>query len=94
MRVVVGRFRGAARTWTQSIRTPLDGDLELSLRLPFGAGHMLDLLDSRGVVVASGLWSGAGVRTLRYRICGQRSVRIRVGRAGGPRKFEVRVSVP
>jgi hypothetical protein len=94
MRVVSGRFRGAARTWTQSIRTPLDGDLELSLRMPLGAGHTLDLLDSRGVVVASGLWSGSGVRTLRYRICGQRSVRIRVGRAGGPRKFEVRVSVP
>jgi hypothetical protein len=94
LRVVAGRFRGGARTWTQSLPTLLDGDLELSLRMPLGAGHTLDLLDSRGVVVARGLWSGSGVRTLRYRICGQRSVRIRVGRAGGPQRFQVRVRVP
>jgi hypothetical protein len=94
LRVLAGRLRNGARTWTHSIMTPLDGDLELSLRMPLGAGHTLDLLDSRGLVVASGLWSGSGVRTLRYRICGQRSVRIRVGRAGGPQRFQVRVNVP
>lgn len=91
--VVAGRFR-TERTWSRSIQTPLDGDLELTLRMPLGAGHTLDLLDSRGTVVAHGLWSGSGVRTLRYRICGQRNVRVRVGREGAPPRFQVRVRVP
>ena len=93
-RLVAGRFRAGIRTWTHSLQTGLDGDLELTLRMPLGAGHTLELLDSRGTVVARGLWSGSGVRTLRYRICGQRSVRIRVGRAGGPQRFQVRVRQP
>lgn len=94
LRLVVGRLRDGARAWTHSIQTPLDGELELSLRMPLGAGHTLELLDSRGGVVARGLWSSSGVRTLRYRICGERSVRVRVGRAGGAPRFQVRVNVP
>jgi hypothetical protein len=93
-RIIGGRLRDAARTWTHTIATPLDGNLELSLRMPLGSGHTLELLDSRGGIVARGLWSGSGVRTLRYRICGQRSVRVRVGRAGGEPRFQVRVNVP
>lgn len=93
-RVVAGRFRGAARTWTHAIATPLDGDLELSLRMPLGTGHTLELLDSRGTVVAKGLWSGSGVRTVRYRVCGERSVRVRVGRAGAAARFQLRANVP
>jgi len=93
-RLVTGRFRGEARRWTHSIATPLDGDLELSLRMPVGGGHTLELLDSRGAVVARGYWSASGVRTLRYRICGQRSVRVRVGRASGEPRFQVRVNLP
>ena len=93
-RVVTGRLRDGARTWTHTIATPLDGDLELSLRMPLGAGHTLELLDSRSAVVARGLWSGSGVRSLRFRICGQRSVRVRVGRAGGATRFQLRLNVP
>ena len=91
---IVGRFRNQARTWTRAIATPLDGDLELSLRMPLGAGHTLELLDSREAVVARGLWSGSGVRSLRYRVCGERSVRVRVGRAGGAPRFQLRANVP
>lgn len=91
---IVGRFPSQARTWTRAIATPLDGDLELSLRMPLGAGHTVEVLDARGVVLTRGLWSGSGVRTLRYRICGERSVRVRVGRAGGAPRFEVRVNAP
>jgi hypothetical protein len=94
LRVIAGRFRSGARTWTHQVQTPLDGDLELSLRMPLGAGHTLELLDSYEAVVARGLWSGSGVRTVRFQICGQRSVRVRVGRAGGAPRFQVRVSVP
>lgn len=93
-RVVKGRLAGGTRTWTRAIATPLDGDLELSLRMPVGAAHTLALLDSRGAVLARGQWTASGVRTLRYRLCGERSVRIRVGRAGDPTRFQVRVNVP
>ena len=93
-RRIVGRFRNEARTWTRAIATPLDGDLELSLRMSLGAGHTLEVLDSRGVVLTRGLWSGSSVRTLRYRVCGERSVNVRVGRAGGAPRFQVRVNVP
>ena len=93
-RRIVARFRNQARTWTRAIATPLDGDLELSLRMPPGAGHSLELLDSHGAVVASGLWSGSSVRTLRYQVCGERTVRVRVGRAGGASRFELRANVP
>jgi hypothetical protein len=93
-RRIVGRFHNQGRTWTRAIATPLDGDLELSLRMMLGAGHTLEVLDSSGAVLARGLWSGSGVRTVRYRICGERSVRVRVGRAGGAARFEVRVNAP
>jgi len=93
-RRIVGRFRNKARTWTRAIATPLDGDLELSLRMALGAGHTLELLDSHGAVVANGLWSGSSVRTLRYRVCGERAVRVRVGRAGSAPRFELRANVP
>ena len=52
------------------VATPLDGDLELSLRMPLGAGHTLEVLNTRGAVVSRGLWSGSSVRTLRYQVCG------------------------
>lgn len=91
---LAGRFRVGVRTWTRSAQTLLDGDLEVTLRMPLGAGHTLELIDARGAVLARGLWSGSGVRTLRYRVCGQRSVRIRVGRTGGPPRFQVQMNVP
>lgn len=93
-RLITGRLAAGARTWTRSIATPLDGDLELSLRMPVGAAHTLALLDSRGAVLARGHWTGSGVRTLRYRICGERSLRVRVGRSGGATPFQVRAMVP
>ena len=43
----------------------------------------------RGAVLTRGLWSGSGVRTLRYRVCGERSVRVRVGRAGAAPRFQL-----
>jgi hypothetical protein len=90
---IVARFPGRARTWTRVISTPLDGDLEITLRMPLGAGHNLELLAPRGGVLVRGAWSGSGTRTVRYRVCGERAVRVRVGRAGAPR-FRLQVRVP
>jgi hypothetical protein len=93
-RIVAGRFAARSSSWTYALTTPLDGDLELKLSVPFGAGHTLELLDSRGVVAARGLWSGSGVRTLRYRVCGERSLSVRVRSAGTPRRFVLSTTIP
>ena len=93
-RLIGGRFGGRARTWTRSVSTLLDGDLTVTLRLPFGAGHTLELLDDRGAVVAKGAWSASGVRTVRYRVCGARKLAVRVHRAGAPPRFTLRIDAP
>lgn len=93
-RTVAARFARRAGSWTTALPTPLDGDLELRLSIPFGAGHTLELLDSRGAVAARGQWSGSGMRTIRYRVCGERSFTVRVRSAGAPRRFVLRASTP
>lgn len=92
-RVVRGRFAGSARISNLSVATPLDGELEVKLTMPLGAGHTLELRDERGAVLARGLWSRSGQRTLRFRLCGQRSVTVRVTRSGPPR-FTLTVTAP
>jgi hypothetical protein len=91
---IAARFPGRARTWTRAISTPLDGDLEITLRVPLGAGHALELLGRDDAVLVRGAWSGSGTRTIRYRVCGERAVRIRVGRAPGAPRFRLHVRVP
>jgi hypothetical protein len=93
-RTVAGRFAGRSRSWSTPLATPLDGDLEVTLRMPLGAGHTLELVEAGGGVVARGLWSGSGTRTIRHRVCGRRSFTVRVRNAGGPRRFVLRASVP
>jgi hypothetical protein len=88
-----GRFAGRSRVWARALETRLDGDLEVRLRLLAGAGHAVALLDG-GEVVARGAWTGSGVRTLRYRVCGSRALTLRVTRAGGPAAFTLTVAQP
>jgi hypothetical protein len=83
------------RTWSVRLTTPLDGDLRVTLRLPAGAGHSLTLLSADGgKLLARGLWAGVGTRTLGYRVCGNRSLVVRVTRNGRPSLFSVQVSRP
>jgi hypothetical protein len=86
--------QGRTRTWSLPVATPLDGDLTVKLQVP-ARGYRLTLLSSdRGSVLASGRSAGRGTKTLRYRVCGRRSVVVRVSGAGAPRAFSVQVSVP
>jgi hypothetical protein len=91
-----GRFGPRSRpVWTRLVATPLDGDLEVELRMRRGALYGLTLLAADGrTILARGLWSGAAERQLRYQVCGARAVRIRVARAGAPGSFSLRWTRP
>jgi hypothetical protein len=84
-----------SRSWSVRLATPRDGDLRATLRLPAGAGHSLTLLSADGdQVLARGRWAGVDSRTLGYRVCGHRSLVLRVTRNGRPGRFSVQVSRP
>jgi len=95
-RTLRGRFRPRGPvTWSRSLATPLDGDLDVVARLPIGAAYRLSLVTPDGHVAARGLWSRAGEQRLQFRVCGQRTVLLRVARSGGaPGAFSVLVTEP
>jgi hypothetical protein len=89
VRVVRARFAGGTRTWTLPLKTTLDGNLEVALEKRAGARHSLQLVDGAGRVLA-----GTTAKTsLRFTICGQRTLTVRVRRSGSVR-FGLRVLVP
>jgi hypothetical protein len=45
-------------------------------------------------VLARGLWAGVSSKTLNYRVCGHRSLVLRVTRNGRRGRFSVQVSRP
>jgi hypothetical protein len=84
-----------SRRWSVRLTTPLDGDLKVTLRLPAGSGHELTLLSAdRSNVLARGLWAGSSSKTLNYRVCGARSLVLRVARNGRPGRFSVQANTP
>jgi hypothetical protein len=88
------RVRSGTRTWTTTVATPLDGDLEVSVKLAPGAGARLDVLDGRGGgTAARGLWASVTEQRASFRICGSRTVRVRVAARAGTR-FSLGVASP
>jgi hypothetical protein len=95
VRVIKGSFAGRRQSWTTSLRTPLDGDLRIAVTVPGGGGDDATLLSADGrTILSRAAWSSAGGRILEYRVCGTRSVRLRVSRSGGPARFTLRVALP
>jgi hypothetical protein len=93
-RVVKARFAGRSRSWTYVLSTPLDGDLALTLSTPLGSTHGVEIRTGDQRVLARGLWSGSGKQTLNYRVCGERSVVVRVTRQAGVPRFTLRIDAP
>lgn len=93
-RVVKARFAGRARSWTYVLSTPLDGDLTLTLRTPLGSTHGVEIHAGDQRVLGRGLWSGSGEQTLSHRVCGERSVVVRVTRQAGAPQFTLRIDAP
>ncbi len=88
---VRGRFKGSARVWTATLVTPLDGDLSVK----GGASNDVALVSADGhTVVARSTWTSAGGKVAAYRVCGARSLRVRVSRLRRAASFTLRISKP
>jgi hypothetical protein len=88
-------FLRRGRTWTKTVSTPLDGDLRVRVSVPGDGADDVKLLSSDGkTVLASGSWDSSGSKSVQYRVCGQRSLKVRVIRGGAAARFTLRVSLP
>jgi len=88
---VRGRFKGSARYWTATLATPLDGDLSIKV----GASDDLSLRSGDGrTVLARSAWTSTGGKFAAYRVCGTRSLQVRVSRLRAAASFTLRISRP
>jgi hypothetical protein len=94
-RMIRQKFLRRSRTWTAQVATPLDGDLRLRVTAPGGGAPDVTLLSSNGqTVLATGSWESTGGKSVAYRVCGTRSVRVRVTRGSAAPRFSLHVTVP
>jgi hypothetical protein len=92
---ISGKFLRRSRTWSTRVSTPLDGNLRVRVTAPDGEANDVTLLSSDGrTVVATGSWDSSGGKSVQYRVCGARSVKVRVTRGGAAARFTLRVTVP
>jgi hypothetical protein len=90
-----GRFLRRARTWNAQVATPLDGEIRIQVKVPGGGADDVTLLSSDGrAVLATGSWDSSGARLAEYRVCGSRSLKVRVRRGGAAARFALRVTAP
>ena len=55
----------------------------------------MTLLSSNGrTVLATSSWDSSGGKSVGYRVCGARSVKVRVTRGGASARFTLRVTTP
>ena len=93
--MIRGKFLRRSRTWNGQVATPLDGDLRVQVSVPGGGADDVTLLSSDGrTVLAAGSWTGSGAKVAEYRVCGTRSVKVRVKRGGPAARFSLRVTAP
>jgi hypothetical protein len=91
----VGTFaRGKPKIWQLPLTTPLDGDISVDVRMPAGAGYDVSLRGADGSMLARALWSASNVKSVTYRVCGRRTVLLRVARTGAAGRFRVTTTVP
>ena len=91
-----GRFvKRGAKVWQRAVKTPRDGTIIVTLGMPAGPRHSVELVAADGRTVLS-KWTGwtTRSRTIETTVCGQRSVFVRVTRGNAPTSFTVSVSTP
>ena len=92
---ISGKFLRGSRTWSTQVATLLDGDLRLRVTAPGGGGDDVALLSGDGqTVLATGSWDSSGGKSIEYRVCGARSVKVRITRGTTAARFTLRVVVP
>jgi hypothetical protein len=83
-----------ARVRTVSVATPLDGNLQVSLRGVRNARVSFDLIGSNGARVSHTIVTGAVTRTLKTQVCGARAYSARVTLQRGSGSFRLAISKP
>jgi hypothetical protein len=92
---VNGRFAPKSRSWTRRVSTPLDGELRVAVTVPGTGADDVKLLSADGrTVLSTGTWNSTAGKSLEYRVCGARSVQVRITRGGSPARFTLRVARP
>lgn len=86
-----GHFAKRSSTWSRTLATPLDGDLSVAVKS--AAGLTLRSEDGRQIL-ARGAWNGTGGTSATYRICGARSLQVRLNRNGTAARFALRITIP
>jgi hypothetical protein len=89
------KFLRRGGTWTTQVATPLDGDLRIGVTVPGGGADDVTLLSGDGeTVLATASWNSSGGKSVEYRVCGARSLKVRVTRRAAAARFTLRVVVP
>jgi hypothetical protein len=83
-----------ARTRTVTVQTPLDGNLQVTLRGARNTRVAFDLFGGDGARLLHSIVAGTTTRTLRATVCGTRSYRARVTLQRGSGAFRLTVSKP
>jgi hypothetical protein len=92
---VRGTFLRRSRVWASTVPTPRDGDVRVQLTVPGGEiGDVKLVTDDGRATLATGSWDSRGGKSLAYRVCGARSLRVRLTRNGAATRFTLRITVP
>jgi len=89
--VIRGRFAKGRPTWSTTVATPLDGDLRVDVA---SAADLTLLSVDRHQILARGSWTGAGRKSATLRVCGARSLQVRLRRNGAAARFALRMTIP
>lgn len=94
-RTVLRRALRKGQIWWIPLRTPLDGSLAVTVKLPRGGLHKAALMAAdRKTVLKLGSSAGLRQRKIAATVCGQRSVYVRVTQLGAPGPVTVATSTP
>lgn len=94
-KTIRGTFLRRRRIWSTQVATPLDGDIRVRVTVPGGGADDVTLLTGDGrTELATGTWTSSGGRSAEYRVCGARSVRVRVTRRAAVARFTLQMQVP
>jgi hypothetical protein len=92
---IKGRFTGGSRIWSTRLATPFDGNARITVTVPGGGADDVALLSGDGrTVLARGTWNTSGGKSLDYRVCSARSLKVRVTRSAAATRFTLRVILP
>ena len=90
-----GKFLRGKHIWSTQVATPFDGDFRARVTAPGSGADDVKILSGDGrTLLATGSWNGSRGKSAEYRVCGARSVKVRVIRAVAAARFTLQVQVP